>query len=144
MMDMNFHWNRKGGLLVAFAIAGAVPALAATCESLASLALPNTRITLAQTVAAGSFMAPGAANPLQPARRSRRIVAPVEVSRYFREASKIPASMSGISKIARFSIFSTAARYSSSDARSFATASRMPRKFLSTMPTPRSITQSAL
>ncbi len=32
---------------------------AATCDSLARLALPNTTITLAQTVAAGSFVAPG-------------------------------------------------------------------------------------
>src|SRR5437660_7962744 len=31
---------------------------AATCESLSSLALPNTAITMAQTVAAGSFVAP--------------------------------------------------------------------------------------
>jgi feruloyl esterase len=31
---------------------------AATCESLSSLSLPNTTITMAQTVAAGSFVAP--------------------------------------------------------------------------------------
>src|SRR5882724_9849670 len=31
----------------------------ATCESLSSLTLPNTTITMAQTVAAGSFVAPG-------------------------------------------------------------------------------------
>ena len=38
----------------------AVPALAAaaTCESLSTLALPHTTITMAQTVAAGSFTAP--------------------------------------------------------------------------------------
>ena len=34
-------------------------ARAATCESLASLALPNTTITMAQPVAAGEFMPPG-------------------------------------------------------------------------------------
>ena len=33
---------------------------AATCESLASLTLPNTTITLAQSVAAGAFAVPGA------------------------------------------------------------------------------------
>jgi len=33
--------------------------MAATCESVSSLSLPNTTITLAQTVAAGSFTAPG-------------------------------------------------------------------------------------
>jgi feruloyl esterase len=39
-------------------LAAALPASAATCESLASLALPNTTITLAQTVAAGAFVPP--------------------------------------------------------------------------------------
>src|ERR1051325_6796691 len=39
----------------------------ATCESLSSLALPNTTITMAQMVAAGSFVAPGRGNaPGQP------------------------------------------------------------------------------
>jgi feruloyl esterase len=38
----------------------AAPAWAATCESLASLALPNTTITLAQSVPAGDFTPPGA------------------------------------------------------------------------------------
>jgi len=33
--------------------------MAATCESVSSLSLPNTTITLSQTVAAGSFTAPG-------------------------------------------------------------------------------------
>jgi feruloyl esterase len=37
----------------------AIPAWGTTCESLASLALPNSTITLAQTVAAGDFMPPG-------------------------------------------------------------------------------------
>ena len=44
--------------------AAAVPAAApdaASCERLAALALPNTKITSAQTVAAGAFTAPGAA-----------------------------------------------------------------------------------
>jgi feruloyl esterase len=36
----------------------AVPAFCATCESLSSLALPDTTITLAQPVAAGGFTAP--------------------------------------------------------------------------------------
>ena len=39
----------------------AVPTFAATCESLAALALPDTTITMAQAVPAGAFKAPGAA-----------------------------------------------------------------------------------
>src|SRR5262252_7113747 len=39
-------------------VCAASPSNAATCESLSSLSLPNTTITLAQTVAAGSFTAP--------------------------------------------------------------------------------------
>ncbi len=38
-------------------------ASAATCESLSSLSLPNTKITLAQTVSAGSFSAPARGGP---------------------------------------------------------------------------------
>jgi feruloyl esterase len=45
-------------LFVAFSCAA--PLAAASCESLASLALPNTTITLAQTVAPGDFMPPAA------------------------------------------------------------------------------------
>ena len=43
------------------------PVSAASCESLASLALPATKITLAEVVPAGSFSPPqpGAANPYQ-------------------------------------------------------------------------------
>ncbi len=37
----------------------AAPSWAATCESLASLALPNATITMAQPVAAGEFVPPG-------------------------------------------------------------------------------------
>jgi len=37
----------------------AIPMFAATCESLASLALPDSTITMAQMVAAGQFMPPG-------------------------------------------------------------------------------------
>src|SRR5262245_55140262 len=44
----------------------AVPALAATCQSLASLPLPDTTITLAEPVAAGAFSLPG----LMPAKGS--------------------------------------------------------------------------
>jgi len=40
------------------AIAFALPAFGASCESLSSLSLPQTTITLAQTVAAGAFTAP--------------------------------------------------------------------------------------
>jgi len=38
----------------------AAPAFAGSCESLASLALPNTTITMAQVVPAGAFLPPGA------------------------------------------------------------------------------------
>ena len=38
---------------------GAKPAAAATCESLTALSLPNTTITLARTVSAGTFTPPG-------------------------------------------------------------------------------------
>jgi feruloyl esterase len=46
-------------LLFGFVAFVSVPAWAATCESLGSLALPNTTITLAQSVAAGEFAPPG-------------------------------------------------------------------------------------
>src|SRR5713226_1569083 len=45
-------------MLLALAALAAAPALAATCESLASLKLPDTTITLAEPVAAGAFSAP--------------------------------------------------------------------------------------
>src|SRR5437867_2935954 len=45
-------------MLLALAALAAAPALAATCESLASLTLPDTTITLAEPVAAGAFSAP--------------------------------------------------------------------------------------
>ena len=44
--------------MAAIALSGA-QAAAATCESLATLALPDTTITMAQTVAAGAFVMPG-------------------------------------------------------------------------------------
>src|SRR5712671_3706927 len=50
---------RNIGLIVgAASIALGGAADGATCESLLSIALPNTTITMAQTVAAGSFVAP--------------------------------------------------------------------------------------
>jgi len=47
-------------ILVLASITAFAPAVssAATCESLSSLSLPNTKITMAQTVGAGSFVAP--------------------------------------------------------------------------------------
>lgn len=50
----------RWSLFAAIALSGASSAAAATCESLASLKLPDTTITLAQTVAAGAFTMPGA------------------------------------------------------------------------------------
>src|SRR5207249_11940555 len=46
-----------GGLLAAV-IAGPTPAAAAACESLSALAVPNTTITVAQSVPSGTFSAP--------------------------------------------------------------------------------------
>src|SRR5712691_3750783 len=54
-----------GSSLSAIWLVAAAPAAAASCESLTSLTLPDTTITLAQPVAAGEFTAPaGAANAL--------------------------------------------------------------------------------
>jgi len=53
---------RSRGLLTLVAAAwaaGAMPAAAATCESLASLALPQATVTTVETVAAGAFSQPG-------------------------------------------------------------------------------------
>ena len=69
---MRFYRRRPGVLLVAslaaaWLVIATAPASAATCESLASLALPGATITMAQPVAAGAFTPPpggrgGAAN----------------------------------------------------------------------------------
>lgn len=45
-------------ILAALALAAQIPLAAATCESLASLAIPHTTITLAESVAAGEFTLP--------------------------------------------------------------------------------------
>src|SRR6266850_1922207 len=63
-MNQTISHPRHGGIFMAAAVAigliGAVPAVAATtCENLASLALPKTRINSAQMVAAGAFVPPG-------------------------------------------------------------------------------------
>src|SRR5256885_14930142 len=50
---------RVNALVTIAAICAPGLAGAATCDSLTSLTLPNTTITLAHTVAAGSFVAPG-------------------------------------------------------------------------------------
>jgi feruloyl esterase len=54
-------------LLAVSAFAALLPsaAAAASCESLASLSLPETRITSAQSVAAGDFTPPGAPQPIR-------------------------------------------------------------------------------
>jgi feruloyl esterase len=64
----------------------ALPAFSATCESLSSLSLPNTTITLAQSVAAGAFTAPAAgrggrggdANPYQDLAAFCRVTATIK------------------------------------------------------------------
>ena len=49
-------------LWVLGALTLSVPVFAASCESLASLKLPNTTITSANTVAAGAFTPPESAS----------------------------------------------------------------------------------
>jgi feruloyl esterase len=51
------------GVLLAAGVLVASPAAAASCESLASLSLPNTTITHAEVIAAGTFTAPVAQAP---------------------------------------------------------------------------------
>src|SRR5579862_8916846 len=50
--------SRTVTILLAIILLGTLPALAASCESLSSLKLPDTTITLAQTIAAGGFTPP--------------------------------------------------------------------------------------
>src|SRR5690348_7871420 len=50
-------------LLLSLMIAGGIPAAAATCDSLSSLALPNTTIALAQSVAPGALSLPAGRGP---------------------------------------------------------------------------------
>src|SRR5689334_23134025 len=53
----SLHWRfMKLALLTAVSLAG--PAFAGSCDGLASLSLPDTRITLAQLVPAGDFSTP--------------------------------------------------------------------------------------
>jgi hypothetical protein len=55
--------SRVSAVLPGILIVGlyfSTPAYAATCESLARLTLDNTKITIAQDVAAGAFTPPGA------------------------------------------------------------------------------------
>ena len=50
--------NRKLYVIYVLLLCCSVPGLAATCESLAALKLPDTSITSAQPVAAGAFVPP--------------------------------------------------------------------------------------
>ena len=50
-------------MLVAMGLCVAAPARAASCESVASLSLPDATITIAQTVPAGAFTMPASYNP---------------------------------------------------------------------------------
>jgi len=59
----NIDRNTKAAfLLIALVISACSPSFAASCESLATLKLPETTITSAQQVAAGAFVPPGAAS----------------------------------------------------------------------------------
>jgi Tannase and feruloyl esterase len=53
-------------ILLALALVAQIPLAAATCESLRSLAIPHTTITLAQSVPAGQFKLPPGAAPSFP------------------------------------------------------------------------------
>ncbi len=55
--------NRKPCLMLVLLILLVAPSFAATCESLASLKLPDTTITSAQPVATGAFIPPGSTAP---------------------------------------------------------------------------------
>ena len=50
--------NRKSCLILLLFLCCGMPAMAATCESLAAVKLPDTTITLAQPVEAGAFVPP--------------------------------------------------------------------------------------
>ena len=50
-------------VVLAILLIASMPAMAAPCESLASMKFPDAKVTMAQTVAAGAFLPPGA-NPL--------------------------------------------------------------------------------
>jgi Tannase and feruloyl esterase len=58
----NLFWKSLSVFFLSILAFGSRPVEAATCESLADLKLPNTTITLAQTVAAGAFAPPSQAN----------------------------------------------------------------------------------
>src|SRR3954454_23183036 len=51
-------------ILLAATVIAAASASAATCDSLAGLALPHATITAVQSVAGGSFTPPGSTTPL--------------------------------------------------------------------------------
>ena len=48
----------------AFVVVSVRSAAAATCESIAALALPNAKVTVAQPVAPGAFTPPGSTGPV--------------------------------------------------------------------------------
>jgi feruloyl esterase len=55
--------NHKFCPILLLSLCFGAPAMAATCESLAALKLPDTTITSAQPVASGAFIPPGASAP---------------------------------------------------------------------------------
>ncbi len=65
------------------ALVGTLPAMAASCESLVSLALPDTTITLAQSVASGEFVPPA------PTRRGNAPVSFKDLPAFCRVAATI-------------------------------------------------------
>lgn len=59
---MNMRGIIRVAALMGVIAVGVAPAFGATCEELSALKLPDTTITLAQTVAAGAFVPPGASS----------------------------------------------------------------------------------
>src|SRR2546422_7736128 len=51
-------------ILIASLTLAVLPTVAATCESLGKLSLPDTSITTADVVSGGSFAAPGVSQPI--------------------------------------------------------------------------------
>src|ERR1700682_2852199 len=78
------------GLLLAVTTHGHALKVSSSCESLSSLALPNTSITLAQVVPAGAFTLPGT-GPAAPQFR--------QVPTFFRVAATLPPSADSDIKI---------------------------------------------
>jgi Tannase and feruloyl esterase len=66
-LENNVNTCKLTALFFVIVLLAAVPAVAASCESLSNLKLPDTEITSAQTVAPGAFTPPNAGDGPEPA-----------------------------------------------------------------------------